>query len=117
MQHVSLQLDRTPDPTRRQAVISGFHFRASVQMHQAFSLLAVAQGFEWQKKGVRFLFGEHARKSRVASLAGLASIRFLQNAAVIPLLRLPSSKRSLFLDRHPWFAQCATRAIRVSLVR
>src|ERR1700751_2270211 len=52
MQQVLLHLYRTPDPTRRQAVISGFHLRASFQMHQAFSVLAVAEGFEWQKKGV-----------------------------------------------------------------
>src|SRR5215470_19751534 len=43
----------------RQAVVGGFDFYTTIQMHHPFSRLVVAEGFERQRQQVRFFFEEH----------------------------------------------------------
>jgi len=61
VQLVPLHLHRSPDPSRRQAVIGGLDLHATVQMNDAFSVLVIAEGFQRQGQQVRFFLGEHDR--------------------------------------------------------
>ena len=61
VQRIPLHFDLPPDPSRRQAVISRLHLHATIQMNDAFSVLVIAEGFQRQRKQVRFFFGEHGR--------------------------------------------------------
>ena len=59
VQRIPLHFHRTPDPSRRQAVIGGFDFHTTIQMHYTFSVLVVAERFQRQCLQVRFFFREH----------------------------------------------------------
>jgi hypothetical protein len=47
------------DPARGQAVIGGFDFDTTVQMHGALAMLVVAKRFQGQRKQSGFFFRKH----------------------------------------------------------
>jgi hypothetical protein len=58
-QLIPLHSQHAPDPARRGAIVSGFDFDAAVQMHDAFAVLVITEGFDGQRQQERLLFGEH----------------------------------------------------------
>jgi hypothetical protein len=56
-----LDRDELSNPARWNAVIGGFDFDTSIQMHGPFAELVIAEWFDRQRKQQRFFFGEHRR--------------------------------------------------------
>jgi hypothetical protein len=96
VQLIPLHFDQPPDPFRRQAVIGGLHFHATVQMHHPFSVLVIAERFQREWQQVRFFFGEHGRH---------LSFRRAMDARVRPALLPAVQIRLRFLqalEPHPF---------------
>jgi hypothetical protein len=47
MRVIPLHLNTAADPARRRAIVGGFHFDATIQVHRAFAVLVIAKGFDW----------------------------------------------------------------------
>jgi hypothetical protein len=58
-QLVPLHAHHAPDPAGRRAVVGGFDFDAAVQMHDAFAVLVIAEGFDRQGQQERLFFRKH----------------------------------------------------------
>src|SRR5271155_948033 len=58
---VPLYVDLPPNPARRRAIISSFHFDTAIQMNRALAILVVAERLQRQRLQVGLLFGEHRR--------------------------------------------------------
>src|SRR5215831_17853321 len=75
VKRIPLNLDHLADPSRRNAVIGRLHFDASIQMHDAFAVLVVAERFQRQWKQERRFFCKHR---------GDLSLRGAVNACIGP---------------------------------
>src|SRR5215472_203816 len=78
VQSIPLHLHLPSDPTRRRAVVGGFHFHATIQMNHALTVLIKAKGFQWQWQQVRSLFRKHGRYLTFGSAvnAGVSPVCF-----------------------------------------
>src|SRR6266852_4505348 len=59
VEFVPLHSDQASDPAWGQAVVGGFDFDTTVQMHDPLAVLVVAKRFQWQWEQGRFFFGKH----------------------------------------------------------
>ena len=55
----SSDFDFASDPARRQAVVGGIDFDATVQIHAPLAMLVVAKRFQGKRQQERFFFGKH----------------------------------------------------------
>ena len=56
---IPLHIHLSSDPAWRQAVVGGFDFDATVQMHDPLAMLVIAKRFQGQRQQGRFFFGKH----------------------------------------------------------
>lgn len=92
-------------------MVRGFELDAAVQMHDAFPILVIAEGFNRQRKPERFLFDEHDRDlpMRVALLNRRHA--FSCNSAQMRALERNTSRQTdLRLQLRPGAVTITTRA-------
>src|ERR1700722_15611560 len=56
---IPLHIHFASDPTRRQAVVGGIDFDATVQIHAPLAMFVVAKRFQGKRQQERFFFGKH----------------------------------------------------------
>lgn len=56
---IPLHIHFSSDPTRRQAVVGGIDFDATVQIHAPLAMLVVAKRFQGKRQQGWFFFGKH----------------------------------------------------------
>src|SRR5437870_5677429 len=65
VEFVPLHSDQASDPAWGQAVVGGFDFDTTVQMHHPLAVLVVAKRFQGQWKQGRFFFGNMTATCRL----------------------------------------------------
>src|SRR5579872_3334132 len=75
---VPLDLNAAANPTWRRAIVSGFDFDATIQVHGSLAVLVIAKRFDRQRKQCRTLFGKHGSNLslRGSMNAGVGPVRF-----------------------------------------
>ena len=59
VEFVPLHSDQASDPAWGQAVVGGFDFDTTVQMHDPLAVLVIAKRFQGQREQGGFFFGKH----------------------------------------------------------
>src|SRR3979411_1949357 len=96
MPDIPLHTNSPADPPRRYTIVSRFDFHAAVQVHGAFAILVIAEGFDGQRQQGRPLFGEHGRD---LPLGGAVDARI--GPTLFPVVEVGLRFRQAF-EAHPF---------------